>query len=307
MRSNREKRQERREKLSARKRALAHKDSLISRCFRVPNGVRLFQVKGEGVVKIDIIPYTVPEGAGNPYANDGDLHFERTYFCHRDVGPDSEVYPCLKKTFGEACPICDYRSKLIVDGDNNEELIRNLAPKERQLWNVFDYDNPDFGVQLWDCSFHLFGKVLDARITNSDEEDGYEYFADPEYGMTLRIGFSEKKLGTFSFYVAESIDFKPRRQPISQELLSQALVLDDLLIHYSYEELKRAFLQHDIREPKEDEDDEDDVIEQEDVMEEEEPKKEDASSADKSKRRETMHVKTASRSEDDDDPWDNWE
>lgn len=252
-------RERQRERVSGRARAIKHKDSFSSKCFRRPDGARLFQVKKEGVIIIDIIPYMVPEGAKNPYAN-GRMHFERTYFTHRDIGVENDVYPCLKKTFLKPCPICDYRAKLVRDGAKDEDLVKALAPKERQLWNVYDRENPEFGVQIWDISFFLFGKLLDHYIVNSDEDEGYEFFADPEEGFTLKVGFSEEHLGGNSFFAAKSIMFKKRREPLPQELLDQAYILDELLIEYDYDELKSIFMEAtDLNGEKKDESDDDDL------------------------------------------------
>ena len=252
-RKTRERRE--RSKVSARKRAEEHKSGFSSKCYKVPDGTRMFSVKTEGVKRLDIIPYTVPEGANNPFAEAGELHFERTYYTHRDVGPDGDMYPCLKKTFNKPCPICDHRAAMLKDPDADENDVKALAPKERQLWNIFDHDDPDRGVQLWDFSFHLFGKQLDARVNNSDEEDGYEFFADPDEGMTLKVGFKEQSFGGNTFYQAETIDFKARKGPLDDELLEKALVLDSTLIRYDYDELKEIFLQtrtedSPVREPK---------------------------------------------------------
>lgn len=252
---------ERREKakVSARRRAEDHKSGFSSKSYKINDSTRLFIVKAEGVKKLDIIPYLVPENAHNPFAEAGDLHFERTYYTHRDIGPDGDMYPCLKKTFGAACPICDHRASMLRDPDADEKEVKSLAPKERQLWNIFDQDDPDKGVQLWDFSFHLFGKQLDARVNNSDEEDGYEFFADPDEGLTLKVGFEEKSFGGNTYYEATTIDFKPRRTALSDELLNKALILDDILIRYDYDELRNIFLQtkHEespVRRPKDDDD-----------------------------------------------------
>lgn len=286
-------RQEKR-KVSARKMAEEHKSGFSSKCYKINDDTKLFIVKKEEVKRIDIIPYVVPEGAKNPYAEPGDLHMERTYYSHRDIGPDGDMYPCMKKTFGKPCPICDHRQHMLKDPDSDAEAIKQMAPKERQLWNVFDHDDPDRGAQLWDFSFHLFGKLMNSRVNNADEEDGYEFYADPDEGMTLKVGFEEKSFGGNTFYEATTIDFKPRRQPLEDELLDKALVLDSLLIEYEYDELKEIFLQtkHEdkpVREPKDEDEepkvsrrsrpvkeeveDDDDDFEKEQVPKEERPKR----------------------------------
>lgn len=263
MATARRRRQQRddRKKVSGRRRAEEHKTGFSSKCYNLPDGKKLFIVDKEEVKRIEIIPYIVPEDSRhNPWGRPGELHDERTYFAHRDVGIDGDMYPCLKKTFKVPCPICDFRATLLKDPDADEDAIKDLAPKERQLWNVFDHSDEERGVQLWDVSFHLFGKQLNYRVKNSDEEDGYEFFADPEDGMTLKVGFEEKSFGKSTFYETSTIDFKVRREALPEELFEQAMILDELLIQYEYDDLKQIFLQTKdsdedaVREPEEDED-----------------------------------------------------
>jgi hypothetical protein len=197
--------------------------------------------------RIDILPYTV-KGSGkagrNPFADDGTLHYERTYFVHRNIGADQDMYVCPAKTLKKRCPICDYRAKLEKDPKADEDLIKSLAPKERQLFNVIDLSAPDRGVQVWDISFHLFGKLLDTKIDNADEEDGENYasFADLEGGYTLKCIAEEKNMGN-KFYDVTSIDFKARKQDYGEEWLDSVHCLDDIPKILEYEDLRKIFLQ----------------------------------------------------------------
>jgi hypothetical protein len=214
---------------------------------KLPQGATLFKPKA-GVHYLDILPYEA--GKGNPYADPGTLHWERTFYVHRGVGPNQEMVICPRMTRKARCPICEHRMKLIQEAnEENEELIRDLSPKQRQLFNVIDTKEPDKGVQILDISYHLFGKLLDARIRNSDEDEGWDRFFHLEDGFTLRVGFAEKSFGGFAYYEAESIDFKLRKEPYDEEILQKVYCLDDLLIELPYEQIRAMFLQ--IDEPKE--------------------------------------------------------
>jgi len=220
-----------------------HQTGVRGTTVRLPDGVSFFSVKKAGLMRLEIIPYRIPEGAGNPCFDDGSMGFERTFFIHRGVGANNDSYVCPAKTKGKACPICESRAKLASDPSTDDELLKALLPKERQLWNVYDHDDADKGVQVWDVSFHLFGKQLDARIKNADEDDDYEYFSDPEEGSTLKVGFSEESFNSQKFFSTESIDFKPRKGPVPAAIVEAACVLDDLLITESYEKLKAIYYQ----------------------------------------------------------------
>jgi len=238
---------------SARERAEKQSSGYTQTYLKVPDGIQLFKPKS-GTMMLDILPYEA--GEDNPWAEPGNMHWERTYWAHRGIGANSDTYVCPRMTRKQKCPICEFRMALVKKGDDgDEDLIKDLSPKQRQLFNVRNLKDPDKGFQLWDISYHLFGKALDARLRNSDEDDEWDKFFFIEEGTTLRVGFAEKSFGGATFYEAETIDFKARKQPYDDEVLEQVQCLDELLIVPSYKELKDAFLE--AKKSDEDEDDED--------------------------------------------------
>lgn len=235
-----------RPRLSAKRWAETADSGFTPTVVKLPDGTQFFSPKKAGTYRLEIIPYEVPanpKGGQNPNAQVGELHYERTYFAHRGIGADEKSYVCPAKTAGKPCPICEHRKELMRDKDADEDLIKALAPKQRQLWNIYDHGDSEKGVQIWDVSFHLFGKQLKATINNADEDDGWEYFADPADGLTLRVGMEEKSFAGNSFLEAASIGFKARKEPLSDEILDAAQPLDDLLILVEYSKLKSIFLQ----------------------------------------------------------------
>jgi hypothetical protein len=243
-------REERDGRVSARKRAETHTSGFTSNAYKLPAGVEEFQVEKAGIKRLDIIPYRV--GAGNPQAEEGEIYFERTYFVHRGIGADEGMYVCPAKTAGKKCPICQDALRMRRDPDGDKELIKALAPRERQLFNVIDLDNREAGVQVWEMSFHNFGKMLDARIKDSDdEEDGYAFFSDLKAGMTLKVGFADASFSGNKFLEASSIDFKPRAKPYNKSILDEATCLDECLIILPYDKLKAIYLQEEDEEEEE--------------------------------------------------------
>lgn len=220
---------------NARRRAEEHKKgggNYVKRV-KLPDGVKFLAVKDDTARRFDILGYDVTV-EHNPWAEQGDFHFERTYFAHRIPDPMSDKnyqtqVICPKKTFGKACPICEFAST------QEGEKAKELEPKERQLWNVVDRTDEEKGVQVWDQSYHLFGKKLDFEIQNADDDDGFDAFADWKGGMTLKVAFEEKKRGSNKFFDAASIQFKGRKEDYD----SPAVVdLDTVLILYTYETLE---------------------------------------------------------------------
>jgi hypothetical protein len=221
-------------------------DGYEATVFRVPKD-RLFQPKKEGQYRLHIIPYTVPlksKSGPNPNASPGEYYYERTFYVHRGIGANEQTFVCPKKTMGLPCPICEYREKLEKAKDADEDTIAALVPKMRQLWNVVDDEDMEEGVKVWEISFHNFGKQLKKEIRNGDEDEGYVYFADPDEGHLLRVLLEETSFGSGRpFLQTSSITLKKRKEKISDEILDGAYILDDELIVYPYDKLRKIFLQ----------------------------------------------------------------
>lgn len=240
--------------VSARRRVEEHGTGGFERTtISVPEGVSMFSIKKPGIYRIDILPYEV--GKGNPWCDEGDLHYERSYWNHRDIGPNGDSYVCLAKTYDKKCPICEERVRMAKDPDSDPDVVKDLKPKERQLFNVIDLAEKEKGVQLWDISYYLFGKQLESAIKMGDDGE-YDLFADLEQGMTLKLNVEEKKMGTNSFSEVTAIEFKARKTPYDDDILEQTHCLDELLKETPYDKLKATFLQID-EDSNEDEDDDD--------------------------------------------------
>jgi hypothetical protein len=233
--------------VSADRRNKEHKTGFDRTSLNVPDGVSFFAPKKGGkALKLEVIPYK--STGGNPHADEGDWAFERTFFVHRNVGPDDKAsYVCLSKTFGEKCPVCEHRSKMATNPKADEDLVKDLAQKERQLFLVFDHEEQEKGVQLWDISYHLFGKFLDQKLKSADEEDqeAWNQFADHESGMTLRVTPAEKKLPGGTILEFADIEFRERRIEIPKAVFKHGIDVDAIPKKLEYGELKKILLQVD--------------------------------------------------------------
>lgn len=229
-------RDRRQRRSTARRRAEQRGSGYSTTCLKIPDGMSFFQYD-VGVKKVAIVEYQV--GDGNPYFDKGETHYERTYWRYNRIGAAGKNYVCPSETFGHPDPIKEYRDANASRLD--EKTYKSLLPKERQLFLVYDYADAGKGLQLWEFSFHQFGKLLDDRIRNSLEEEGWEdfYFAD-EDGMDLRLTFS--KTDGFGLEVS-AIDFIPRQSPLPDVCQNHGFCLDDMLIETPYDRLKSIFLQ----------------------------------------------------------------
>lgn len=233
-----------------------HKSGFERTSIILPENMEMFKLKAGKNYRVDIIPYIA--GSGNPHADEGKPYYERTYFRHPGLGSGEDAYVCLHQTFKEKCPVCEYRAKAASKGTLDKKSLKDLAPKERQLFNVFDHGEPDKGVQLWEISFHNFGKLLDVRVKTRDEDEDYIkfwWFSDVKRkGCTLKLTVTEEQMEERTFPKVTAIDFKPRKEPLSDEILEQAACLDECLVHTPYDKLKAIFLQQEEGDEDEDED-----------------------------------------------------
>lgn len=236
-----DRRSERRYVGGGRRRELAHR-GFQSKSIRLPEGFNLFKVEKEGTKRLDFFCYLV--GEGNPYAEPGEMFYERTFHTHRGVGPNNDTFCCLSRTAGKRCPICEHRSQLEREGAD-KDTIKNLRPKERQLYILKDLEDAERGYQIWDVSFYLFGECLDKRLKRVNNDPSLSFwddFAHPSHGSTLVVDFEEKSYAGQAFYNATAIDFVKRRADYDEDkVLSEVPCLDELVIIPSYKELKAAY------------------------------------------------------------------
>jgi len=255
MARSREKERKERKKVSARQRVENHQSGFGASYLRLPDGVSFFKVDKAGIRIVDVMPYITK--VDSKYAEAGDPYFEKTFWAHRNIGPNQDMVICPAKTAGKRCPICEHRAKLSQSPDGDEDLIADLAPKERQIWLLRDLKEPSKGLLLWDGSYHLFGKLLESRLANAeDEDDNWDAFADLEDGSTLRLTFVDETFAGRTYQKCTSIDFKPRKVQYDADDIDGHPCLDDMLVIKSYEELKKMLLQVD--DTSEEDDDEDD-------------------------------------------------
>lgn len=250
---------------------------------KLPEGVEKFAIDGKVkdvagkkvvTMRFDIMPYEV--GKGNPNCEPGEAYYERTYHVHKiNLGNKNSItFICPKKTWGKKCPACEFLEKLRQDRNATKDEINNFVPKERQLFNVRDLADPD-KTKVFDISYPLFGRLLDARIAGMDEDEDFDAFADLQGGKTIRAQFEQKKFNGGNYYEVQSIEFKDREEDYEDEVIKESVCLDNLLIERTYDEIKALVFESDVA--VEDEDAE--HVEEEDDEDEKPAKRTDTSRA----------------------------
>ena len=201
-----------------------------------------FELKGK--VLLDFLPYEV--GKGNPFADPGSFHYERTFWVHKGIGPDGRAYCCPREmSRGRLpCPICEKRQELRDDPNADEKLIDALKPKRRQLFKIIDTNNRSKGVQVWDFSYHMFGELLVEYLTDENNAEKLKDWCEFEGGMSLRLGTKEKKFNGRPYYEVTRIEFEDRRRDYDpNKMLTEGPCLDDCFRVLPYDDLKKVFLQ----------------------------------------------------------------
>jgi len=201
-------------------------------------------VKGTQMVRI--LPYIVTDSNHPDRVPEGELWYRRPMKVHFGVGPEEKARIC-PTTMGKRCPICEYGLERRRSGDASDDELKQLKPKDRDLYLVCDPANPE-EIMSWEISFHNFTKMLNREINeNPDELAG---FADLVDGMDLKVRFSETSMGVNKFLEADRIDFVPRRNPVDINILRELPKLDDCLIVMDFKALEAEFLGIPLEEPE---------------------------------------------------------
>ncbi len=203
----------------------------------LPDGVKMFRLKSDKSVRIDIIPFIA--GEGNPQADKGTPYWERTYFMHRGIGANAEAVVCLARSFKKKCPVCQHVHEMQRSSSADEKSIKDLQPKQRQLFNVIDTNNREEGIQIWDVAPFNFGELLNKMITDSEEDEGWDTFFHPDKGATLKLTIKEETMGEGNkFFKVVGISLVPRKKQYKESIVAKAPCLDDVVKELDYDDLK---------------------------------------------------------------------
>ena len=205
----------------------------------LPESVKRFAPK-KGTYKLDVIPYTVSAKKHPDGVAAGELWCRRPFLIHYGIGVDNKPQVC-PRTIGKPCPICEYYERERKRPGADEDALKEIRAKARELYNVIDLDNEDEGIQVLEMSYHLFGKLLENEINEADDDE-VAGFAELKGGKTLKVRFSESSMGTNKFLEATRIDFLDR-DDYKKSILDDVVDLDTVFNILPYEELEAVFLE----------------------------------------------------------------
>jgi len=200
---------------------------------------------GEGEHQIDPIPYVC--GNNDPKLHPGEDAYVLHLWVHYGVGVNQDAYICPARSgYNKPCPICEYREDLRRGDDFDQDLVKELTPKHRNILNILCYDSEKEegkGVQIFDVAHWFFEKHFSelAKMPSrgvGKSTDSFIYYADPTEGKTLC--FTRKGTSRNTEFIGHK--FLDRDYTIPDEILDAAFPIDDCVNYHTYDEIKTAFL-----------------------------------------------------------------
>jgi hypothetical protein len=217
----------------------------------VPAGLKQFKSKRTDGAShtLDFVPFRVTESHLRLVpelrrTEPGKLLVTSSYFCHRQVGVNQDKIVCPARTFGRKCPVCEARARFKESPHKeDEEKAKACNSSERQLWLVWDSDDRDAGVQLWDEAEFNFGANLSSYLKGTPENVRRDYlgFWKPQSGYTIRISCKEKPIGKQKNYEWSVHSFYKRDRPLPDEILDHGYDLDSMVPLVDYKTLKAIY------------------------------------------------------------------
>lgn len=231
-------------------------DSGRVRYLQPVNGLPQFKTKVARTVAAEFVPFLVTESHFRydkdcQFSRPGVMYPRRTFYVHNEIGPDGEKHCCAKSTFYKPCPVCDLRTKLSQHPDKeSQDRAWSLKPSRRQLYLLIERDMNDWSlgadIQLWDESYHSWGKQLDQYIAGTPKVDleAYEQYYHPVRGYTVMMqGNKEKTGGGGGEYTKWGVrEFKSRREELPRKIFRHGFNLDDMIVETDYAEFKDRFM-----------------------------------------------------------------
>lgn len=212
---------------------------------------KIFFKPQKGKNLIDVIPF-IAETDNSPRCKKGEVDYLLDVYVHRAVGPGRDNFLCLQKNYKQRCPICEHIDELRKEGED-EELIKELRPKRRVVYNVIDLKSEGQKIQLFETSHFKFEKEIQEEA-ETDEDGELVVFFDPEDGMSVSFKGVESTFNKKDFIEIKKVSLVDREDQYKESIIDKAYALDTLLIIPSYEEVAAAFFGTGLEEKDEDDD-----------------------------------------------------
>jgi len=182
------------------------------------------------------------------------------YFNHiwKSVLTNQLVSTLCPSTYGERCPIDEYRSKVYNTKDQNKiDAIKPIRRDEKWLANVYvvkDPSNPENQGQVKILRFgkQIFNIIQEAIAGEDAEELGARIFDLSDKGCNLRIKVEENDGGYAKYTMSRFMSPSALEgAPDVDEIYAACKNLESLQEHKSYDEIKKLLNVHFLGEEEE--------------------------------------------------------
>jgi hypothetical protein len=122
----------------------------------------------------------------------------------------------------------------------DKDLLKDLNPSQRRLYNVVNTQLAARKVMVWDLSYFSVAKFIDQWYEGAEE--GYEFFDSPgPQGYSLKFKFDEDSFQGNKYYTNPRVDPVQRVVKYKKSIESEIVNLDAALIVRSYDDIFKLF------------------------------------------------------------------
>lgn len=205
----------------------------------LPEGYEFYKPE-KGSNEIEILPFSVGENYPDVVKGKfekGSMDYVLELWVHYGVGVMNSRIICLAYNFNQPCPICEER-EMMKDQGMDKKDYKPLYPKQRAIYNIYDHN--DEKVKIFSVSYFLFEDELQEEA-DANNDEGDIVFSHPKIGKTIKFRAVETELEGNTYFKFKSFKFLDRDEDIDEEVLEQAITLDEYLNIKSYKQIKNLF------------------------------------------------------------------
>jgi hypothetical protein len=168
-------------------------------------------------------------------------YFGKVVHIHTKIGPDNYAFLCLRKMFGEKCPICTEYMKIKWENSSDGRVKRH-GLKVRHLFFIIDVSSSISKlerVQWYNAPNSVGDAILDLSGSDEDEDEVID-ISDPIEGKDFcftRTGVSWQDTRYSDFYLED-------RDPIPEEWYELLPTFDKVLRIPDRDYMREEFLRY---------------------------------------------------------------
>lgn len=154
------------------------------------------------------------------------------HYIKNAAGEIQAVYPCLDKTYGNPCPICDGLAKAMraAGDDETQALLKEASSGQSYLFNVLALDSTEANTpQILEVRKSVFTQIVELI-----EEWGAAVF-DPSEPQIITVNRDGKGLNT-----KYSVQISPKKHPLPAGVFAKLNNLDEYVKQENEEQQRRA-------------------------------------------------------------------